>query len=208
MEHKSQTMKLKTAIALLGIGSLILAFTPVTDIETLNIDTKASKIEWFAEKVTGKHNGIVGLKSGQLEMKGDKLTGGNFVADMKSITVTDLQGEYKEKLEGHLKSEDFFGVEKHPMAKLVISEVAYVKESASGFNTEITGNLTIKDETHPITFPARVKMEGGNLAAYAELKIDRSKYNVRYGSPSFFNDLGDKAIYDEFTLKVSLGGSK
>ncbi len=197
-------MKLNTVIATLSLAAIFLAFTPVSKLEKISLDTKASKIEWFAEKVTGKHNGIVPLKSGTLETKDGKLTGGSFIVNMPALEVTDLDGGMKEKLEGHLKSADFFGVDKFPEAKLVIKKVEYT-DSKSGFNTKIMGDLTIKDKTNPISFPAMVKMEGRSVAAYGELTIDRSKYDVRYGSSSFFDNLGDKAIYDEFTLKVSLG---
>lgn len=204
---KSKKMKLKSAITLLGIGALIVAFTPEYHTEKIEIDTKASKLEWTAEKVTGKHSGLVPLQSGNLEMDHGKLVGGTFIANMDELMVTDLDGGMKEKLEGHLKSADFFAVEEFKSAKLVFTNVEY-KDSEGGFNTMITGNLTIKGITHPITFPARVKMEAGALAAYAELKVDRTKYDVHYGSASFFDNLGDKAIYDEFMLRVSLGGMK
>jgi len=115
---------------------------------------------------------------------------------MTSINVTDLEGESKQKLEGHLKSEDFFGVEKYPTAKLVITSAAKKSEGVYG----IVGNLTIKEDTHPVTFD--LTMNGD--AASTKLTIDRSKYNVRYGSGSFFDNLGDKTIYDNFDLEVDL----
>lgn len=182
-----------------------LAFVPASKFEKLKIKPESSKIEWFAEKVTGKHNGLVMLKSGTIEVADGKLKGGEFTVDMTSINVTDLEGEYKQKLEGHLKSDDFFSVDKHKTANFKIKQV--ITKNSSTYNHEITGDLTIKGITHPITFPASISIKDGKFAAYGEMVVDRSKYDVRYGSKSFFDDLGDKAIYDEFTLKISLGAS-
>jgi len=160
-----------------------------------------SQIKWQAYKVTGQHDGVVNLSSGELRIKDNKIAGGNFEVDMTSITVTDLSGESKGKLEGHLKSPDFFGVEDHPKAKFVISEAFPMGENGK---YRIKGDLTIKDNTNPIAFNAQMTEEGEMLVANADLKIDRSKYNVRYGSGSFFDNLGDKTIYDEFDLAITL----
>ena len=128
-------------------------------------------------------------------MEGDQLVGGEFVVDMTSISNEDLSGDNRAKLEGHLKSDDFFGVENYPTAKLVITNV--VKNE----NTyKVTGDLTIKETTEPITFD--LEEAGDNFTT--TLTIDRSKYNVRYGSGSFFDNLGDKTIYDDFTLDINL----
>lgn len=199
-------MKTKIIASLIGIGAVILAFSPKSIQKEVNIDTKASKLEWFAEKVTGKHNGTVALKSGKVNITDGALTGGEFIVNMESIIVTDLEGEYKKKLEGHLKSEDFFDVENHKTSKLKLIEVKDLKGDDQ-FNKTIKAELTIKDITHEVSFPAKVKIENNKLAAYGELTIDRSKYNVRYGSASFFDNLGDKTIYDEFKVKVSIGAS-
>lgn len=164
-----------------------------------------SEIQWQAYKVTGQHDGIVNLSSGELEIKNNKIVGGNFVADMTSITVQDLSGESKGKLEGHLKSPDFFGVENYPKAKFVITEAFPVGETGE---YRIKGDLTIKEDTNPIAFNAELTEEGNMLVANAEFKVDRSKYNVRYGSGSFFDNLGDKTIYDEFDLAITLKVSK
>ena len=115
---------------------------------------------------------------------------------MTTINTTDLEGEYKGKLDGHLKSDDFFGVENYPTAKLVFKKV-----EASGKNAyNVNADLTIKGKTNPISFTISIY---GNKAT-ANLKIDRSKYDVRYGSTSFFDNLKDKAIYDEFDLIADL----
>ena len=115
---------------------------------------------------------------------------------MSSIIVTDLQGGSKAKLEGHLKADDFFGVEKHKTAKLVFTNIS---GKGKGLYT-VTADLTIKGITKPITFDITVK---GNTAS-TTLKVDRTKYDIKYGSGSFFSDLGDKTINDEFELKVNL----
>ncbi|WP_340076795.1 YceI family protein [Leptobacterium sp. I13] len=172
-----------------------LSFTNV-DEDKKEVKADKSKITWKGYKVTGSHEGTVNLKSGHFTFDEGKLTGGEFVVDMTSLTSTDLSGEYQQKLDGHLKADDFFGVDKHPTAKLVITNV-----EASGKNSyEVTGDLTVKGETNPITFDLSVY---GSKATSA-LKIDRTKYGLRYGSGSFFDNLGDKTIYDEFDLVVDL----
>jgi polyisoprenoid-binding protein YceI len=115
--------------------------------------------------------------------------------DMTSINTTDLEGDYKNKLDGHLKANDFFGVEKHPKATLVFTSV-----TKNETNYSVVGDLTIKGITNKITFDLEIS---GNTAT-TSLKVDRTKYGIKYGSASFFDDLKDKAIYDEFDLKVSL----
>ncbi len=164
--------------------------------EKKEIKLDKSKVVWKGYKVTGSHEGTIAIKSGSLTFYNGKLTGGEFVIDMTTINSTDLQGGGKEKLDGHLKSDDFFGVENHPTAKLVFKKV-----TASGKNAyNVIGDLTIKGKTNPITFTISLY---GNKAT-ASLKIDRTKYDVRYGSTSFFDDLKDKAIYDEFDLVSDL----
>ena len=187
---------MKNRILKVGIATVIVLTTLAFTNTKKEVDVEASTINWTGEKVTGSHNGTIELESGHLMMEDDKIVGGEFVMDMSTITVTDLSGENKGKLEGHLKSEDFFGIEKHPEAKLVITSAAAKGNGKYG----IVGDLTIKNETHPITFD--LEMNGDS--ASTQLTIDRSKYNVRYGSGSFFDNLGDKTIYDNFELDVEL----
>ncbi len=189
-------LNLLAVLALAGF-----AFTGVSELESYSVDTSESVIEWKGYKVTGQHNGIVKVQSGALEFEGQELTGGNFVIDMASITVLDLEGEYKDKLEGHLKSEDFFGVEKYPTANFSITKV--ISRGTPG-DYRIEGDLTIKETTKPIKFNAKVEADGGNRVAVADITLDRAEYDVRYGSGSFFDNLGDKTIYDEFDLTVNL----
>lgn len=175
---------------------IVLAFTAFAFSSENNKPVKNSKITWKAYKVTGSHQGTINLKSGTLNFDGDNLNGGEFVIDMTTIINTDLDGEYKQKLEGHLKSDDFFGVEKFPLAKLKIISAKAVSKNAY----KVKGNLTIKDITNLVDFTISVY---GNKAS-VNLKIDRSKFNVRYGSASFFDNLKDKVIYDEFDIIADL----
>jgi polyisoprenoid-binding protein YceI len=184
----------KGALASTVIVSL-LSFTNVNAQEK-KIEVKDSNIEWEGEKVTGSHEGTIELKDGYFTMDNGELKGGEFVMDMTSITVTDLEGEDKGKLEGHLKSDDFFGVNNHPTAKLVITSVAKKSNGTYG----VVADLTIKEKTNSITFD----LDMDDNSASTELTIDRSKYDVRYGSGSFFDNLGDKTIYDNFELDVEL----
>lgn len=187
-------------IAVLAVGAM--AFTAAE--ETYTVNTQDSYINWRARKVTGTHNGKVMLKSGALTFNNGQLSGGTFEIDMPSITVEDLTGNGKMKLEGHLKSDDFFSVEKHPTAKFVITKVDAKNPPEGTPYYRVTGDLTIKGITNPISFNANVKEDGGKMMASANITVDRSKYDVRYGSESFFGALGDKAIYDNFDLYVSL----
>lgn len=167
---------------------------------TYKVNPEESQLKWVGRKVTGEHFGTINLKSGSLEVQDGILKGGNFVIDMPTLVSNDLEGEYKGKLEGHLKSDDFFGVEKYPEAKFVITKAT--KKNANQY--EITGDLTIKDKTNSISFPAEVVIAGDKVYATANITVDRSKYDVRYGSGSFFDNLGDKTIYDNFDLQVKL----
>jgi len=190
------------------INFVILAVVTTTMLGAADfkVDKDATKVGWHAEKVTGEHDGYVNIKSGSFDIDNGMIEDGDFVIDMKSITNTDLEDEgYKAKLEGHLKSEDFFSVEKFPEAKFVVTSV---KKKAD--MQHITGNLTIKGITHEISFPAKVTATNDMFTAMATIKIDRSKYNVQFRSKSFFDieALGDKLIYDEFTINLHLVAKK
>lgn len=167
----------------------------------IKVNTEASTVEWLGKKVTGQHNGTIQLKDGSLSMD-DKgiLTGGSFTIDMTTLISTDLSGEYKGKLEGHLKSDDFFGVASNPTSTFVMTKA--VPQGPGKY--KVIGNITIKGTTQEIQFPATVEVKDGKVTAKANISIDRSKYDIRYGSGSFFDNLGDKTIYDNFDLTVSL----
>ncbi|SIR36548.1 YceI family protein [Maribacter ulvicola] len=181
-------------VAVFGLTAT--ASTPI-DGEKKEVKVSESTVTWKGYKVTGSHYGSINLKSGHLEMNGKNLTGGEFVVDMTSITVNDLEaGKGKEKLEGHLQSADFFGVENNPTSKLVFTSV----KSMNNNSYTVTGNLTIKGITKPVTLVVSMFEN----KATATIKIDRTKFDIKYGSGSFFDDLGDKAIYDDFDLVVDL----
>ena len=187
--------KIKAYILAILVTFISSSFTAV-DGEVKEVKIEESQVVWKGYKVTGSHTGTVKIKSGSLLFDNDKLTGGDFVIDMTTLIATDLKGKGKDKLEGHLKSDDFFGVVSNPTATLNFKTV-----TASGKNAyNVTGNLSIKGKTNTVSFIMSVY---GNKAT-ANLKIDRTKYDVRYGSTSFFDGLKDKAIYDEFDLVVDL----
>jgi len=187
------------SLLLLGATTTLFAATPPFSGE---IDTEKSTIVWVGKKVTGKHDGTIKIKEGSVQMADGKLTGGKFVIDMTTLMNTDMAGsDGQAKLEGHLKSEDFFNVAVHPTATLVITDVAARGTEGS---YKITADLTIKGTTKPVKFNAQFASENGRTTATADIMVDRSEYDVRYGSGSFFENLGDKTIYDEFELHVSL----
>jgi polyisoprenoid-binding protein YceI len=183
---------LKTiAVALVAIGALSVSA------QNKKIDVSKSKIEWTGKKVTGQHTGTVKFQDGVLAFKAGKLSGGSFTVDMNSISDTDLQaGQGKEKLEGHLKADDFFGVEKYPVATIVFKTIAAKSKNLYA----VTADLTIKGQTNPVAFD----LNAGPASATAKFNIDRIKYGIRYGSGSFFQDLGDKTIDDNFLVSVTL----
>ena len=177
---------------LLILAVSLMSFTALTEKE-VNIEN--SKVIWKGYKVTGQHEGTISLKSGTLTFDNETLTGGSFVMDMTSINTTDLEGEYKGKLDGHLKSADFFGVEKYPTATL-----EFINVSGKDGSYKIKANLTIKETTKAVEFSMTIK----NNIATANLEVDRTEYDIKYGSSSFFDDLKDKAIYDNFDLNITL----
>lgn len=160
------------------------------------IDNKQSSAAWTGKKLGGSHNGIILLKDGELKFEDGKLVDGKATIDMSSITVTDLSGDLKAQLEGHLKSEDFFSVETNPDATLNFTEVSEKSNGVYG----VIADLTLKGITNPIQFELKTKED----TATTTLVIDRSKFNVRYGSKSFFKGLGDNLIYDDFHVDVVL----
>lgn len=164
--------------------------------ESKKIDVAQSKIHWVGKKVTGQHEGTIDFKDGALIFKSKKLVGGNFTVDMTSINTTDLSGKGKENLDGHLKADDFFGADKYPTATLKF--VSLGKKSNNIY--AVTADLTIKGITHPVKFDMTVNQNTANAA----LKIDRTKYDIKYKSKNFFEGLGDNVIYDEFELAIDL----
>ena len=198
---KKQILLIALSIVAIGFS----AFTGSDKKSTLSVNVDESKVVWLGKKVTGEHTGTIGVAFGNLTFDSEQLTGGSFEIDMNSITNTDIEnGEYKQKLVGHLKSDDFFGAEKFPKSTFVIKKV---KQQESN-KYHVAGDMTIKGITKSIEFPVEVSMIGSKATASASITIDRAEFEVKYGSGSFFDNLGDKMIYDDFTLNVTLVASK
>ncbi|MCK3686288.1 YceI family protein [Maribellus sp. YY47] len=197
-------MKKITGLLAIALFSVSVAVAGQKDAAqaALKVDTKASKVYWNAKKVTGEHSGLLSVADGTVYVQDAKVTGANINLDMNSIDCTDLEGEWKDKLVGHLKSDDFFSVEKHPKATFTIKSVA-----KDGAKHKVVGDLTIKGIKHEISFPADVKVEGDKITANGTATIDRTKYDIRYGSGKFFEGLGDKMIYDTFDIRFELVAS-
>ena len=193
MEKNLYKSIIVTFLALLTPLSLISQMTKLIDVEN-------SKIKWIGEELSGKnHYGSLKFKKGSLNLNNGVIISGNFIVDMKTINVEDLQGGSKQRLEGHLRSDDFFSVEK-------FSEAIFETKSPAVVNKKegvqiLTGNLTIKGITHP----AKIEIDD-NWSA--KLVFDRSKYDVRFRSGNFFQNLGDKLIYDEIAINAKIAFEK
>jgi polyisoprenoid-binding protein YceI len=202
-------MKSLSLIIAIICSSLLLAFTgikPHTDVFKINTDS--SSMEWYAEKVSGKHNGTIKFSSGEFSNNHGNYTG-TFVVDMTSIVNKDIASEeHKAKLEGHLKSADFFDVAKYPTSTFVLNSLTALPQAKDGYTHAAKGMLTIKDKTNEVTFYLTMRMQNNVVFASGSGVIDRSKFDVKYGSKTFFEDIGDKAIYDDFTLKFGIVASK
>ena len=174
----------------------------VTEVEpvrngTFTVDTANSKVQWLGAKAVGdSHSGTLDVSEGSLTIEDGLLVGGEFVVDMTTLDSDEGIG----RLENHLKSDDFFSVDTYPTATLVINSAELVKQE----EYNVSGDLTIKGATHPIEFKANAFEWDGVINARAEITFDRSLYDVRYGSGSFFSDLGDDLINDEIDLTVTL----
>ena len=200
-------------LMMVGFAALALtattAFTgpkkPVAKVTTYKVDAAKSSLTWLGKKVTGEHTGNISVKEGAFTVDANKVTGGQFTFDMNSMTCTDLADkDYNGKLMGHLKGEDFFNTTKHPTSTFKITKVT----PKGGDLYDITGNMTIKGITNAVSFPATVKMTGNQITATGKATLDRTKYDIRYGSKSFFENIGDKAIYDDFTVDMKLAANK
>lgn len=183
-----------------------MAFSLLEEDESYTVNTEASELQWTGRKLTGSHTGTLKLKSGKLILEEGYLTGGSFVIDMTSMTNEDIENEEsRNKLMGHLRSDDFFSTANYPEATLKITSV---EQGDSRSDYGITADLTIKGKTNSIIFPARVETTNEGLSAEATITFDRTKWDVRYGSGSIFKSLGDKAIYDDVEIVVNLVAGK
>ncbi len=162
----------------------------------------ASEVHWWGYKIAkseaSSHDGTVSVKSGNLVIKGNKVVGGSFVLDMTTISSTDLTGESKTKLDGHLKNGDFFEVEKFPTAEFKITGVKAKNDKI--YNSTVTGDLTVKGKTNSISFPARVAVSKGQASLVSDkFTIDRQKFDVSYKS-----GMQDVLLKDDIDLKVKV----
>jgi polyisoprenoid-binding protein YceI len=164
-----------------------------------------SRLMWTGARVASEHTGALSIKSGTIEMNGRDLGASDITVDMTSIMCTDITNPGSNaKLVGHLKSADFFDVENHPVATFRTTSVEGLPANSGQPNYRVTGDLTIKGITHPNTFDVLVRTNGEVVSAAANLEFDRSKYDVRYGSGSFFDGLGDRMIKDMVQLTFDL----
>ena len=169
--------------------------------QNLHLKTDKSTLKWTGEQITTKtHFGSLKFKSGNITFENEIISSGKFLVDMTSLLVEDLQGNYKQRLEGHLKSDDFFSVEKFNESSLTI-----VGSSKNDSGLDVNGDLTIKGITLPIKFKLEdLGMGQEEVRWKGVLTFDRSKYNVRFRSGSFFQNLGDKLILDEIRIETLL----
>lgn len=200
---------MKKSIILLSVVAILTLSSFVTmHVDTYKLDTNQSTLEWYAEKLTGKHNGTINFSNGEIRDQHGSYSG-EFEVDMTSIKDKDIESEDKRtKLENHLKSPDFFDAKKFPISKFVITSVTPVAKNESGFTHNVKGKLTIKDKTNDIAFDAVMKKLDNGISCSGSMIVDRSKYDVKYGSKTFYEDIGDKIIYDNFTLKFNIVATK
>lgn len=190
-------MKLITAL-ILAFGAF---FSSNEILAPANVDKSESTVTWKASKVTGEHWGYVPISDAKLDVTGGKITGGSFEMDMVNLTVEDLTDpKSKGNLTNHLKSDDFFSVEKFNKSTFKITEA----KTTNGTDYTISGDLTIKGITQPISFPAKASVAGNKLTASGAITFDRTKFDIKFRSGSYFENLADKMIYDEVKLDVKL----
>jgi polyisoprenoid-binding protein YceI len=193
---------MKKIILSLALSILtLISFATNPHVNKVNVNTNNSTVKWKGSKVASAHEGTINVQSGVLDFDHGLLVGGNFVIDMNSIKNTDIESEeYSTKLDNHLKNEDFFNVAEFPTAVLTITNA----KKRDGDDYYIIADLTIKGKTHPITFSAIVTSKELSFSAIANIKIDRTKWDVTYNSGNFFENLGDYLIKDEIEFDVLL----
>ncbi len=185
--------------AILSITTLF-AFATKPHIDKIKVNTEKSTVKWIGSKVSENHEGTVNISQGYLDIEHGVLVSGQITIDMNTIKTTDMSEKYNLKLDKHLKNEDFFDVNEFDVATITIVQAW----RGIGNEYKILANLTIKGITHPISFGADVNVDGLSYLATAKIKIDRTKWDIKYNSGNFFKDLGDKLILDEIQFDVSL----
>lgn len=166
----------------------------------VTLDTQKSVIKWIGTKLKGRHNGTIKVKEGVVILNQEKVVGGEFIIDMDTIEVSDLTGKDKAKLEGHLRSEDFFEIAKFPTSKFVVTSISEPNESGE---VQVTGNLEMKGITKSITFPAKIQFsqDKKTVSAQANFNINRQLWGITY------KGMADNAINDEVNLELDLTAS-
>lgn len=181
--------------------AILLGTATIVSAQSFSVNKDQSKVRWNGKKVSGEHYGTIEFSSGMLQVNNGQVASGSFEINMNSIVCEDITNPgTNAKLVGHLKSDDFFSADKFPVSRMEIKSV----KKTSGNEFEYTGNLTIKGITHPVTFTASTTVEGKTLKASGKIVIDRTKYDIRFRSGSFFQNLGDNMIYDDFTLDFTM----
>jgi polyisoprenoid-binding protein YceI len=176
--------------------------------KTVKFDLDKSYLKWVGSKVTSSHDGKLKLKSATGQIHADNTVAGAFEIDMNSLVVSDIEDpKYNKKLQNHLKADDFFSVESFPAVAFKITKAEPIADAKEGqANMNISGDLTIKGITHPVSFPATVNVVDGKVSASGKASVNRTKYDIKYNSGSFFENLGDKLILDDFSVELNLEG--
>ncbi|MGZ2371257.1 YceI family protein [Ancylomarina sp. YFZ004] len=179
---------------------------PAKNVKEFKVQVSESKVFWTGKKLSGEHVGVISLNNGEIVLDGDKFVGAKINIDMSSIICTDItNADYNQKLVGHLKSDDFFSVAKFPESNFQATQFDAISGAKSGeANYTVKGMLSIKGVSHEISFPAKLEIKNDILQIDATLSVDRTKWDIKYGSGSFFDGLGDKMIHDKFNLKFQL----
>ncbi len=174
------------------------------------LDVENSQLAWEGRRiVAGGHDGVLGIKKGEFYVFDGELLGGEVVVDMQQIVVLDIEDpENNARLKGHLESDDFFAVEKYPEARFEITSAEELQENDNGYTHRIFGNMTIRGITHGIAFNGNIELGEDRLVSFSDFDLDRTRWNVRFGSGRFFDDLGDRAISDNFNLKLDIVASR
>jgi len=179
---------------------------PAKNVKEFKVQASESKVFWTGKKLSGEHVGVISLKNGEIVLDGDTFVSAKINIDMSSIICTDIEDvNYNQKLVGHLKSDDFFSVDKFPESNFKATQFDAISGAKScEANYTVKGMLSIKGISHEISFPAKLEVKNNQLLVYATLSVDRTKWDIKYGSGSFFDGLGDKMIKDKFDLKFQL----
>jgi len=190
-------------VKVIFVGTVLV--TLITASDTLYINVDSSTINWIGRKVTGEHSGTLNLSKGWVVMQEGSIIGGKFIFDMTSIKNTDIESpEWKEKLEKHLMAEDFFFTDSFPHAILEIKDHSQIVKFNTEINNRIIADLNIRGITHEINFPLEISQVQSIFYTEGTIDINRTIFNIRYKSGTFFEELGDRMIYDDFTVQFSL----